>query len=109
MAGMKDLQQFVEDVQTEMKRVTWPDREQLRNATAVILVYGILHDGFAVRGVTTSWTVLDQERHEAASVSARTLFAGLAPATLTMPPEVVLPAAAVALGARLTGRTASCC
>jgi preprotein translocase subunit SecE len=42
MAGMKDLQQFVEDVQTEMKRVTWPDREQLRNATVVVLIFSIL-------------------------------------------------------------------
>ena len=42
MAGMKDVQQFVEDVQTEMKRVTWPDREQLRNATAVILVFCVI-------------------------------------------------------------------
>ena len=42
MARMKDLQQFVEDVQTEMKRVTWPDREQLRNATAVILVFCVI-------------------------------------------------------------------
>ena len=42
MARMKDLQQFVEDVQTEMKRVTWPDREQLRNATAVVLVFCII-------------------------------------------------------------------
>ena len=42
MAGMKDVQQFVEDVQSEMKRVTWPDREQLRNATAVILVFCII-------------------------------------------------------------------
>jgi len=42
MAGMRDLQQFVEDVQTEMKRVTWPDREQLRNATAVILVFCVI-------------------------------------------------------------------
>ena len=42
MGGMKDVQQFVEDVQTEMKRVTWPDREQLRNATAVILVFCVI-------------------------------------------------------------------
>ncbi len=42
MAGMKDVQQFVEDVQSEMKKVTWPDREQLRNATAVILVFVII-------------------------------------------------------------------
>ena len=42
MTGMKDVQQFVEDVQTEMKRVTWPDREQLRNATVVVLIFSIL-------------------------------------------------------------------
>jgi preprotein translocase subunit SecE len=42
MTGMKDVQQFVEDVQAEMKRVTWPDREQLRNATAVILVFCVI-------------------------------------------------------------------
>jgi preprotein translocase subunit SecE len=29
-------------VQLEMKRVTWPDREQLRNATFVILVFVII-------------------------------------------------------------------
>ncbi len=39
---MKDVQQFVEDVQVEMRRVTWPDRQQLRNATAVILVFVII-------------------------------------------------------------------
>jgi preprotein translocase subunit SecE len=42
MAGMRDVQQFVEDVQVEMRRVTWPDREQLRNATAVILVFVVI-------------------------------------------------------------------
>jgi len=42
MVRMRDVQQFVEDVQVEMKRVTWPDREQLRNATAVILVFCII-------------------------------------------------------------------
>ena len=40
MAGiLKKTQQFTEDVQVEMRRITWPDREQLRNATAVILVF----------------------------------------------------------------------
>ena len=40
MAGIvKKTQKFTEDVQTEMRRVTWPDREQLRNATAVVLVF----------------------------------------------------------------------
>jgi len=39
MGRMKDFQIFIEDVQSEVKRVTWPDRIQVRNATAVILVF----------------------------------------------------------------------
>ena len=42
MAGIRGVQQFIEDVQAEMRRVTWPDWEQLRNATAVILVFVII-------------------------------------------------------------------
>jgi len=42
MAVVRKTQKFVEDVQSEMKRVTWPDREQLRNATAVILVFVVI-------------------------------------------------------------------
>lgn len=42
MAVVRKTQKFVEDVQAEMRRVTWPDREQLRNATAVILVFVII-------------------------------------------------------------------
>ena len=43
MAGiLKKTQKFTEDVQVEMRRVTWPDAEQLRNATAVILVFVII-------------------------------------------------------------------
>ena len=39
MGRMKDFQIFIEDVQSEVKRVTWPDQVQVRNATAVILVF----------------------------------------------------------------------
>ena len=43
MAGiLKKTQTFVEEVQVEMKRVTWPDREQLRNATFVVLVFVVI-------------------------------------------------------------------
>ncbi|MCK5943128.1 MAG: hypothetical protein KAI24_14205 [Planctomycetes bacterium] len=52
--------------------------------TLVILAYGIFHDGFGVRDVVRSWTVLDQVDHEAATISARTLFAGLGPSDLSM-------------------------
>ena len=40
LAGiLRKTQKFAEEVQVEMRRVTWPDREQLRNATTVILVF----------------------------------------------------------------------
>ncbi len=39
---VKQTQKFAEEVQLEMRRVTWPDREQLRNATFVILVFCII-------------------------------------------------------------------
>ena len=39
MGRMKDFQIFIEEVQAEVKRVTWPDQVQVRNATAVILVF----------------------------------------------------------------------
>jgi len=43
LAGiLKKAQKFTEDVQVEMRRVTWPDRDQLRNATGVILVFVII-------------------------------------------------------------------
>lgn len=42
MAALRDLKEFAEGVQVEMRRVTWPDREQLRNATAVVLVFVII-------------------------------------------------------------------
>jgi preprotein translocase subunit SecE len=29
---------FVQDVQGELKRVNWPDRDQLRQSTAVVLI-----------------------------------------------------------------------
>ena len=42
MIGIRDVQRFAEEVQAEMRRVTWPDWEQLRNATAVILVFVLI-------------------------------------------------------------------
>ncbi|UCG76684.1 MAG: preprotein translocase subunit SecE [Gemmatimonadota bacterium] len=43
MAGiLKRTQTFVEEVQVEMRRVTWPDREQLRNATVVIVIFVLI-------------------------------------------------------------------
>ncbi len=33
---------FVRECITEMERVTWPDRDQLRSATLVVIVFTIL-------------------------------------------------------------------
>ncbi|MFT4512972.1 MAG: hypothetical protein ACI89X_001493 [Planctomycetota bacterium] len=55
--------------------------------TVVILAYGIIHDGFGVRGVARSCTLLDQGTHEAVSINTSTLFAGMAPSDLTMEPD----------------------
>ena len=33
---------FVSEVQAEVKKVTWPDREQLKNATLVIIGFVLL-------------------------------------------------------------------
>ena len=42
MGRMKDFQLFIEGVQSEVKRVTWPDQIQVRNATGVILVFVLI-------------------------------------------------------------------
>lgn len=60
--------------------------------TAAIFAFGYFHDGFGVRGVAVSWTVLDQERHEAVTVCSRTLFAGRAPGAIVLPADTMLMA-----------------
>lgn len=59
MAGIiKKTQLWVEEVQVEMRRVTWPDREQLRNATIVILIFVmILALIIGIMDTTFSWLV----------------------------------------------------
>ncbi len=59
MAGIiKKTQLWVEEVQVEMRRVTWPDREQLRNATIVILIFVmIIAIIIGIMDTTFSWLV----------------------------------------------------
>ena len=38
-SGGQRLVRFYHDVQAEMKRVTWPDRAQLQDATVKIIVF----------------------------------------------------------------------
>lgn len=37
MASVAQVRAFIEEVVEELKRVTWPDRDQLRNSTLVVL------------------------------------------------------------------------
>jgi preprotein translocase subunit SecE len=39
---IKKARQFIEDVQVEMKKVVWPEREQLINSTVVVIVVSAL-------------------------------------------------------------------
>ncbi len=39
---MSRMRQFTVEVQGEMKKVTWPDWEQLRNATGVIIIFVLI-------------------------------------------------------------------
>lgn len=66
--------------------------------TVVILAYGIFHDGFGVRGVVKSCTVLDQVNHEAVSINTSTLFAGMAPSDMTMEPDSLVLSRRAGLG-----------
>lgn len=58
--------------------------------TALLLGYGLVQDGLGVRGAATSWTFLDQPQREGAALTARTLFAGIAPATFALGNDSVL-------------------
>jgi preprotein translocase SecE subunit len=42
---LNELRAFVSSVPAEMKRVTWPDLEQLRNATGVIVIFVLVVAG----------------------------------------------------------------
>ncbi len=39
---IKKAKQFIEDVQIEMKKVHWPEKDQLVNTTVVVIVVSVL-------------------------------------------------------------------
>ena len=45
MALMTDIRQFTDETVDEMKKVTWPDWDQLRNSTFVVLVFVVIVSG----------------------------------------------------------------
>jgi len=42
MASVAGIKTFVDECVAEMQKVTWPDRDQLRSATMVVIVFTIL-------------------------------------------------------------------
>lgn len=42
MGRIASIKTFVDECITEMGKVTWPDRDQLRNATWVVILFTIL-------------------------------------------------------------------
>ncbi len=42
---IKETRDFVEECVGEMQKVTWPDYEQLKNATLVVIAFSILIAG----------------------------------------------------------------
>ncbi|MGK7312887.1 MAG: preprotein translocase subunit SecE [Candidatus Longimicrobiales bacterium M2_2A_002] len=45
MAMMADIREFTDETVDEMKKVTWPDWDQLRNSTFVVLVFVVIVSG----------------------------------------------------------------
>ena len=42
MARIASIKTFIDECIAEMSKVTWPDRDQLRNATIVVIVFTIV-------------------------------------------------------------------
>lgn len=42
MSTLSQTREYVDEVVDELKKVTWPDRAQLRNATFVMIVFVII-------------------------------------------------------------------
>ncbi|MCA8949370.1 MAG: hypothetical protein KDE27_07695 [Planctomycetes bacterium] len=62
--------------------------------TLLMFAYAVVHDGFGVRGVERSWSLLDQVDHEVSVLASRTLFAGLSPGPLALGDDGMLLAPA---------------
>lgn len=39
---IKKSKEFIEDVRSEMKKVSWPERDQLLNSTYVVIVISLI-------------------------------------------------------------------
>ena len=46
MSAMQQLREYIKDVRTELKKVSWPTREELRDSTVVVIVTVLLVAAF---------------------------------------------------------------
>jgi preprotein translocase subunit SecE len=54
----KETQTFLEECWVELQKVTWPDAEQLRSATIVVIIFTIIISAIIwVMDLTASWLI----------------------------------------------------
>ena len=54
----KETQTFLEECWVELQKVTWPDADQLRSATIVVIIFTIIISAIIwVMDVTASWLI----------------------------------------------------
>lgn len=54
----KETQTFIEECWVELQKVTWPDADQLRSATIVVIVFTIIISGIIwFMDLTASWFI----------------------------------------------------
>ena len=55
---LKETRTFIEECWVELQKVTWPDQEQLRSATIVVLVFTIAVSGIIwLMDKSVSWII----------------------------------------------------
>ena len=60
MGRIASVKTFIDECITEMGKVTWPDRQQLRNATWVVILFTILVTLVIwIMDMASSWVVVD--------------------------------------------------
>ena len=55
---LKDTKTFIEECWVELQKVTWPDAEQLRSATIVVIVFTVVISGVIwLMDKAASWVI----------------------------------------------------
>jgi preprotein translocase subunit SecE len=54
----KETQTFIEECWVELQKVTWPDADQLRSATIVVIIFTIIISAIIwVMDIAASWLI----------------------------------------------------